>query len=107
MSRPLSLPLSLWLSLACQPCRAVVLITRDPHLSDLIADRLLLVADGTVRPFEGDLNDYRALVQERTRAGAAMQCRDGGRRGGTARRPGRPWRLCASAREMQKRRLSG
>ena len=43
---------------------AVVLITHDPHLVDLIADRLLLVADGTARPFEGDLNDYRGLVQE-------------------------------------------
>ena len=49
---------------------AVVLITHDPHLVDLIADRLLLVADGTARPFEGDLNDYRGLVQERTRGAA-------------------------------------
>jgi ATP-binding cassette subfamily F protein 3 len=46
---------------------AVVLITHDPHLVELVADRLWLVADGTVRPFDGDLDDYRALMSERGR----------------------------------------
>ena len=41
---------------------AVLLITHDPHLVELVADRLWLVADGTVRPFDGDLDDYRALL---------------------------------------------
>ncbi|MCS6932693.1 MAG: ATP-binding cassette domain-containing protein [Acetobacteraceae bacterium] len=44
---------------------AVVLITHDPHLIGLVADRLVLVADGTARPFDGDLDDYRALLAER------------------------------------------
>jgi ATP-binding cassette subfamily F protein 3 len=48
---------------------AVVLITHDPHLVELVADRLWLVADGTVRPFEGDLDDYRSLLAERVRSG--------------------------------------
>ena len=48
---------------------AVVLITHDPHLVELVADRLWLVADGTVRPFDGDLDDYRALLAEQARAG--------------------------------------
>jgi ATP-binding cassette, subfamily F, member 3 len=47
---------------------AVLLITHDPHLVELIADRLWLVADGTVRPFDGDLDDYRALLAERARS---------------------------------------
>src|SRR6516164_9621680 len=34
---------------------AVVLVSHDEHLIELIADRLWLVADGTVQPFEGDL----------------------------------------------------
>ena len=34
---------------------------------ELVADRLWLVADGTVRPFDGDLDDYRALMSERGR----------------------------------------
>ena len=41
---------------------AVVIISHDWHLLSLVADRLWLVADGTVRPFEGDLADYRRLV---------------------------------------------
>ena len=49
---------------------AVLLITHDPHLVELIADRLWLVADGTVRPFDGDLDDYRALLAERARPAA-------------------------------------
>ena len=46
---------------------AVLLITHDPHLVELVADRLWLVADGTVTPFEGDLDDYRVLIAERGR----------------------------------------
>ena len=47
---------------------AVLLITHDPHLVELVADRLWLVGDGTVKPFDGDLDDYRALLAERARA---------------------------------------
>jgi ATP-binding cassette subfamily F protein 3 len=46
---------------------AVLLITHDPHLVELVADRLWLVADGTVKPYDGDLDDYRALLAERAR----------------------------------------
>jgi ATP-binding cassette, subfamily F, member 3 len=46
---------------------AVLVITHDPHLVELVADRLWLVADGTVRPFDGDLDEYRALLAERAR----------------------------------------
>ncbi len=50
---------------------AVVLITHDPHLIELVADRLWLVADGTVAPFAGDLDDYRAVLAESGRSQAA------------------------------------
>lgn len=46
---------------------AVILITHDPHLIELTADRLWLVADGTCRPFDGDMDDYRALLAENNR----------------------------------------
>ena len=46
---------------------AVLLITHDPHLVELVADRLWLVGDGTVRPYDGDMDDYRALLAERAR----------------------------------------
>ncbi len=48
---------------------AVLLITHDPHLVELVADRLWLVADGTVRPYDGDMDEYRALLTERARPG--------------------------------------
>jgi ATP-binding cassette subfamily F protein 3 len=48
---------------------AVVLVTHDWHLLSLVADRLWLVADGTVRLFDGDLEDYRRHLAE-TRAAA-------------------------------------
>src|SRR5712671_974337 len=41
---------------------AVVLVSHDWHLLELVADRLWLVADGTARPFDGDLDDYERRV---------------------------------------------
>ena len=41
---------------------AVVLITHDMHLVQLVADRLWLVQDGTVQAYDGDLADYRAEI---------------------------------------------
>ena len=41
---------------------AVVLITHDMHLVELVADRLWLVQDGTMRVYDGDLADYRAEI---------------------------------------------
>ncbi len=46
---------------------AVILVSHDRYLLEACADRLWLVADGTVAPFDGDLDDYRALVLARTR----------------------------------------
>ena len=41
---------------------AVILVSHDMHLLSLVADRLWLVSDGGVRPFEGDLEAYRAFL---------------------------------------------
>jgi ATP-binding cassette subfamily F protein 3 len=41
---------------------AVVLVSHDMHLLSLVADRLWLVKDGRVSPYEGDLESYRALL---------------------------------------------
>lgn len=41
---------------------AVILVSHDPHLVDSVVDRLWLVADGTCKPYNGDLEDYRKLV---------------------------------------------
>jgi ATP-binding cassette subfamily F protein 3 len=41
---------------------AVVLVSHDRHLLDACADRLWLVADQRVTPFDGTLDDYQRLV---------------------------------------------
>ena len=41
---------------------AAILVSHDRHLIEACADRLWLVGDGTVAPYEGDLDDYRRLV---------------------------------------------
>ncbi len=50
---------------------AVILITHDRSLMELVADRLWLAADGTVAPFDGDMDDYARFVLERAKGGAA------------------------------------
>ena len=47
---------------------AVLLITHDPHLVELVADRLWLVADGKVTDYDGDLDDYREWLAARARS---------------------------------------
>ncbi len=44
---------------------AVILVSHDMHLLSLVADWLWLVSDGTVKPFDGDLEAYRALLLAR------------------------------------------
>jgi ATP-binding cassette subfamily F protein 3 len=46
---------------------AVILITHDRSLMELVADRLWFAHDGTIQPFEGDLDDYTRIVLERAR----------------------------------------
>lgn len=41
---------------------AVILITHDVFLAEGVADRLWLVQGGRARPYDGNLDDYRALV---------------------------------------------
>jgi ATP-binding cassette subfamily F protein 3 len=48
---------------------AVILITHDRSLIELVADRLWLAADGHVKPFAGDMDDYARFVLDRAKAG--------------------------------------
>jgi len=76
---------------------AVVLVSHDPRLVELVADRLWLVADGKVAPFDGDLADYRRFLADRAR-----EARQGGRPPGAeapSRRDER--RAAAEARAQQ------
>lgn len=46
---------------------AVVLISHDPHLIELAADRLWLVANGQVQNFDGDLEAYKKYLLDQAR----------------------------------------
>jgi ATP-binding cassette subfamily F protein 3 len=46
---------------------AVLIITHDRSLIELVADKLWLVNDGTVKPYSGTMDDYAKLVIERAK----------------------------------------
>ncbi|QSF53621.1 ABC-F family ATP-binding cassette domain-containing protein [Brevundimonas fontaquae] len=50
---------------------AVILITHDRSLMEMVADRLWLAADGTVKPFDGDMDDYAKFVLDRAKQAIA------------------------------------
>ncbi len=51
---------------------AVVLVSHDRRLIEATAERLLLVANGGVIPFDGDLEDYRRFLLSREEPKAAI-----------------------------------
>ncbi len=42
----------------------VILVSHDPHLVESVADQLLLIKDGAVKPYDGDLEAYRQLIMD-------------------------------------------
>ena len=65
---------------------AVILISHDRHLVEACAERLWLVRDGTVKPYDGDMDSYRTLLlsergargrERRREAGEASDARSG------------------------------
>ena len=50
---------------------AVILITHDRSLIELVADRLWLTADGRIKPFAGDMEDYARFVLDRAKRAAS------------------------------------
>jgi ATP-binding cassette subfamily F protein 3 len=50
---------------------AVILITHDRSLIELVADRLWLTAGGHIKPFAGDMDDYARFILDRAKPGSA------------------------------------
>ncbi|MDX8411719.1 MAG: ATP-binding cassette domain-containing protein [Mariprofundaceae bacterium] len=69
----LDLDMRLALTMALQAFEgAMVLVSHDRHLLRTVCDSLLLVSDGSVEPFNGDLEDYgKWLTDQRKGADAA------------------------------------
>ncbi|WP_298906782.1 ABC-F family ATP-binding cassette domain-containing protein [uncultured Aliiroseovarius sp.] len=68
---------------------AVILVSHDMHLLSLVADRLWLVKDGRVAPFEGDLEDYRKLLLTDDRAEQAAKKQEARKENAKAKRADR------------------
>ncbi len=64
---------------------AVILITHDRSLIELVADRLWLTANGHIKPFAGDLDDYAALRPRSGESGLGARSANRERSGGAAR----------------------
>jgi ATP-binding cassette subfamily F protein 3 len=75
---------------------AVVIATHDPHVIELTADRLWLIADGRVAPYDGDMDDYRSLMLSRGTARNGTDDRAGRDRNGPDKKEQR--RLAAEKR---------
>ena len=92
---------------------AVVVVSHDRHLLQLIADRLLLLADGSAAWFDGSLDDYRDLVLGRDgqaqgrRAGAGGRRKQERRDAAHARQRHRDLRRAVAAAERELARLAG
>jgi ATP-binding cassette subfamily F protein 3 len=89
---------------------AVILISHDPHLVELVADRLWLVGGGKVASYDGDLDDYRAMLGSGRRAArsepAAAAAKPNERRGAAeARRALAPLKVRAKQIEAQMEKL--
>lgn len=89
---------------------AVVLISHDPYLVELAADRLFLVAGGKVTPFEGDLSAYADTIKERSAPPASAKKADDQRPDRAARAEARakqaPLRQAAKAAETSLNKLT-
>ena len=86
----------------------MLLITHDPDLVELVSDRLWLVGDGTVKNYDGDMDDYRALLVERARpvrTEATGKKRDDRRDRAEARHQTAPLRRAAKAAEALVQKL--
>jgi ATP-binding cassette, subfamily F, member 3 len=63
---------------------AVILISHDRRLIEATADRLWLVSNGGVKAYDGDLDDYRALVLSGDTDGKKTQSSSGNTGGSKA-----------------------
>jgi ATP-binding cassette subfamily F protein 3 len=68
---------------------AVIMVSHDRYLIESCADQLWVVADRTVTPFDGDLDDYRRLVLSARGMRASSRDRGANERGNGRDKPQR------------------
>jgi ATP-binding cassette subfamily F protein 3 len=55
---------------------ALIVVAHDRHLLSAATDQWMLVADGAVRPFEGDLDDYKDWARQYQARGTRREARE-------------------------------
>jgi ATP-binding cassette, subfamily F, member 3 len=65
---------------------AVILVSHDPHLVGMVADRLWLVKDGGVKPYNDDLDAYQKLLLSE-RGGGGVAASEGKKKPKEKRKP--------------------
>jgi ATP-binding cassette subfamily F protein 3 len=87
---------------------ALILVSHDRHLLRAATDQLWLVHDGRVAPFDGDLDEYAALVLASRRVAREAEARpvaDGARRRDERREAARERQRLAEARRPVQRQI--
>lgn len=92
---------------------AVVVVSHDRHLLGLIADRLVLVDNGTAKEFDGSLEDYRDMVlgagekrtEDRARASAQADPKEARRLAAEASERAKAARKVAATAEAELKKL--
>ncbi|MEQ8344573.1 MAG: ABC-F family ATP-binding cassette domain-containing protein [Sneathiellaceae bacterium] len=95
---------------------ALVLISHDRHIIDHCADALWIARDGTIAPFDGDLDDYAASLSDDRPGPAARDAAAAGGGGGNRKEERRaaarqraqlaPLRIAAQKAEREVERLT-
>ena len=88
---------------------AVVIVSHDRHMIEMTADRLVLVDQGTAKPFDGNLDDYIAFVLAKEPKGGSAEAKanrkDARREAAEAREKGNALRKSAKAAEAELAKL--
>ena len=89
---------------------AVVVVSHDRHMLELIADRLVLVDGGTARDFDGSIDDYTRFVLAKGPEGGAAQAKssrkEDRRAAAAAREKGQKLRTRARTAEAETAKLT-
>ena len=81
---------------------ALIVVAHDRHLLSTATDEWMLVADGVLAPFEGDLDDYKEWAKQYHARGTRREARD--EAGGVNRRQERRAQAAVRQRESAARR---
>ncbi|NLR71250.1 ABC-F family ATP-binding cassette domain-containing protein [Novosphingobium sp. ERN07] len=90
---------------------AVILISHDRHMAELVADRLVLVDSGTAKPFDGSIEDYIDFIlgrnQPKAEGGSEPQAKGGGAQDRKARAAAREtYKALQKAQEQAEKRVA-